>query len=192
MSWEGNNLDEFVNLIYTQPILLGLASYYDLQKIPPILGLRVISLCRPKFLIWNFSSAAQTMAMAASAATSSLHFLSFAAAPQLSFSPGRRRLGFFESHKLVVNPPPLSSTHCRPSPPRLLTVQSKFTTRREDRTARHSRIRKKVISDSILRLLPPCLIEYNTYLLGWLVSWCIMNERTNPLLPFALLCPLEL
>lgn len=139
----------------------------DLQKIPPILGLRVTSLCRPKFLIWNFSSAAQTMAMAASAATSSLHFLSFAAAPQLSFSPGRRRFGFFESHKLVVNPPPLSSTHCRPPPPpRLLTVQSKFTTRREDRTARHSRIRKKVIRDSILLLLPPFLIEYNTYLLG--------------------------
>lgn len=129
---------------------------------------RFISLCRPKFLIWNFSSAAQTMAMAASAATSSLHFLSFAAAPQLSFSPGRRRFGFFESHKLVVNPPPLSSTHCRPPPPppRLLTVQSKFTTRREDRTARHSRIRKKVIRDSILLLLPPFLIEYNTYLLG--------------------------
>ncbi|XP_027092254.1 50S ribosomal protein L18, chloroplastic-like [Coffea eugenioides] len=71
-------------------------------------------------------------------------------APSLSFGLGFRTPKF--ASPFLPSPLPLSSFSTQWQP-NALSIEAKAGTRREDRTARHSRIRKKVIDDSKMHTL---------------------------------------
>ena len=102
----------------------------------------------------------------------------------ISFLQSASASALASSQQLWMGPKLLtaaSSSTQRVSPSPSLVIQAKAKTRREDRTARHIRIRKKVptlffSSSDSLRFEPQLLkFEFNFIALGVKISICLSN-----------------